>query len=49
LQDFNGGVFKDNYAILGGIQDKLPVDISIKGCPSEPIDILSGLLLAFGK
>lgn len=45
----NGGVFKDSYATLGGIQDKLTVDILIKGCPPEPIDILAGLLLAFGK
>ena len=45
----DGGEFKDSYATLGGIKDKLRVDILIKGCPPEPIDILSGLLLAFGK
>ncbi|MCL4546247.1 MAG: hypothetical protein M1576_00700 [Deltaproteobacteria bacterium] len=27
----------------------MTVDILIKGCPPEPIDILAGLLLAFGK
>ncbi len=43
----DGGVFKGSYAIMDGIQDKLPVDIWIKGCPPEPIDIISGLLKLF--
>lgn len=40
----DGGVFKGSYAIMDGIEGKLPVDIFIKGCPPEPIDIISGLL-----
>lgn len=40
----DGGVFKGSYAIMDGIGGKLPVDIFIKGCPPEPIDIISGLL-----
>lgn len=40
----DGGVFKGSYAIMDGIEGKHPVDIFIKGCPPEPIDIISGLL-----
>jgi len=29
---------------MDGIKDRLPVDIWIKGCPPEPVDIISGLL-----
>ncbi len=41
---FDGGIFKNSYAILNGVSDKLPIDIWIKGCPPEPIDIISGIL-----
>ena len=45
----NGGIFKDSYAVTNGIEDKLPVDLWIKGCPPEPIDIISGLLKMLDK
>ena len=41
----DGGIFKGSYAVMDGIEDKLPIDIWIKGCPPEPIDIISGLLI----
>jgi len=40
----DGGDFKNSYACMGGIEDKLKVDLWIKGCPPEPIDIIKGLL-----
>lgn len=40
----DGGVFKNSYAIKNGIANDINVDIWIKGCPPEPIDIISGLL-----
>ena len=45
----DGGDFKDSYACMGGIGDKLPVDLWIKGCPPEPIDLISGLLKLLSK
>ncbi len=45
----NGGIFKDSYAVTNGIEDKLPVNLWIKGCPPEPIDIISGLLKMLDK
>ncbi len=40
----DGGVFKGSYGIMDGINGKIPVDVWIKGCPPEPIDIISGIL-----
>ncbi len=38
------GVFTENYAHLGGVASTIPVDLHIKGCPPQPIDLLKGLL-----
>jgi Ni,Fe-hydrogenase III small subunit len=45
----DGGIFKGSYAVMDGIEDKLPIDIWIKGCPPEPIDIISGLLMLLNQ
>jgi len=39
----DGGVFKGSYAISGGIDQALPVDLVIRGCPPSPSAILDGL------
>ena len=39
----DGGVFKGSYAISGGIDAALPVDLVIRGCPPSPAAILDGL------
>lgn len=41
----DGGIFKGSYATMDGVKNMLPIDVYIKGCPPEPIDILSGLLI----
>src|SRR5690242_19857810 len=40
----NGGMFAGSYAILGGVDAVVPVDLHIKGCPPSPSDLLAGLL-----
>src|ERR1700693_1123057 len=40
----DGGVFKGSYAITGGIDSALPVDLSIRGCPPTPAQLLDGLV-----
>ncbi len=40
----NGGILKDSYAVLGGIDKILPVDIKIPGNPPTPPEIMQGLL-----
>jgi Ni,Fe-hydrogenase III small subunit len=41
---FDGGLFKDGYAIEGGVGDCIPVDLHIRGCPPDPVALLRGLL-----
>lgn len=45
----NGGIFGESYASCGGVSTVLPVDITIPGCPPEPIEILRGILIAVGR
>lgn len=40
----DGGVFRGSYAVLGGVEAALPVDLVIPGCPPSPEQILEGLL-----
>ena len=38
------GVFKGSYAIVGSVDQVIPVDVSVSGCPPEPSDILRAIL-----
>jgi Ni,Fe-hydrogenase III small subunit len=38
------GVFEGSYAVIGGVDKVIPVDLHIRGCPPRPIDLLRGLL-----
>jgi Ni,Fe-hydrogenase III small subunit len=40
----NGGIFKDSYAVLGGADKLIPVDLKIPGNPPSPYEIIQGLL-----
>jgi Ni,Fe-hydrogenase III small subunit len=42
----DGGIFGESYACLGGVAKVIPVDLTIPGCPPEPIEILKGILTA---
>ena len=45
----SGGIFGRNYASLGGVDNVLPVDVYIPGCPPNPFALLHGILLAVGR
>lgn len=45
----SGGIFGVNYASLGGVDQVLPVDVYIPGCPPNPHALLHGILLAIGR
>ncbi len=40
----DGGCFAGSYAVAGGVDKVVPVDLRIKGCPPRPRDVLAGLL-----
>ncbi|MFA7694769.1 MAG: NADH-quinone oxidoreductase subunit B family protein [Methanoregula sp.] len=40
----DGGIYKGTYAVLGGADKILPVDLKIPGNPPTPTQILNGLL-----
>ena len=42
----NGGIFKDCYNILGGVDKVLPVDIYVPGCAARPEAIIDGVVQA---
>lgn len=39
-----GGCFAGSYAVAGGVDAILPVDLHLPGCPPPPVEILRGLL-----
>jgi Ni,Fe-hydrogenase III small subunit len=40
----DGGIFADSYAVVGGVSAVVPVDLHIRGCPPNPVQLLKGLL-----
>src|SRR5258708_6397622 len=40
----DGGLFSASYAVTGGVQAVVPVDLHIRGCPPSPTQLLRGLL-----
>jgi Ni,Fe-hydrogenase III small subunit len=40
----DGGLFAGSYAVAGGANAVVPVDLHIRGCPPNPVSLLKGLL-----
>src|SRR5437867_388456 len=45
----SGGIFGESYATVGGVDQVVPVDVYIPGCPPRPQALLHGILLAVGR
>jgi Ni,Fe-hydrogenase III small subunit len=45
----SGGIAGRSYASAGGVDQVLPVDVFIPGCPPRPDALLFGILLAVGR
>lgn len=44
----SGGVFRDCYNVVGGIDKVIPVDVYVPGCPSKPEAIIDGVVTGLG-
>lgn len=44
----DGGEFGVSYASCGAVENVIPVDMKIPGCPPTPVQLLKGLLAALG-
>ncbi len=45
----NRGVFAGAYGVVGAVNDVVPVDVEIPGCPPTPADIITALRSVTGK
>jgi NADH-quinone oxidoreductase subunit B len=43
-----GGIF-NNYAIVQGVDEVIPIDVYIGGCPPRPEGLLHGILTLYDK
>lgn len=44
----NGGIFRDCYNILGGVDNVIPVDVYVPGCAARPESIIDGIVKGVG-
>jgi Ni,Fe-hydrogenase III small subunit len=45
----DGGEFGVSYASCGAVENVIPVDVRIAGCPPSPVQLLAGLLAAIRR
>lgn len=43
-----GGIFKETYNIIGGVDTQIPVDVYVPGCAARPQSIIDGVVQAIG-
>ncbi|MDD4731186.1 MAG: NADH-quinone oxidoreductase subunit B family protein [Desulfovibrio sp.] len=44
-----GGVFRDAYNVVGGVDKVIPVDVYVPGCPAKPEAIIDGVVEGLKK
>lgn len=42
----SGGVFRESYAVTGPVDEYIPVDVNVPGCPPRPQAIVEGIAKA---
>ncbi len=44
-----GGVFREAYNVVGGVDKVIPVDVYVPGCPAKPEAIIDGVVAGLAK
>ena len=44
-----GGIFREAYNVVGGVDKVIPVDVYVPGCPAKPEAIIDGVVLGLAK
>jgi ech hydrogenase subunit C len=44
-----GGIFREAYNVIGGIDKVIPVDVYVPGCPPKPEAIIDGVVMGLEK
>ena len=45
----SGGIFREAYNVVGGVDKVIPVDVYVYGCPAKPEAIIDGVVMALGR
>lgn len=44
----SGGIFKECYNVMGGVDTVIPVDVYVPGCAARPESIIDGVVKSLG-
>ena len=44
----SGGIFRDCYNVMGGVDTVIPVDVYVPGCAARPEAIIDGVVKGLG-